>query len=66
MDVLLSHSLDLDIQYGESDLTALMLSATSGRAEMCQRLIGAGANMAAVNSMGSTCLHLAAANNQVM
>ena len=65
MEALADHCPDMDIPYGSSHLTPLMLACMNGCIEMVECLVKHGAKLGASNSVGKTCLHLATANNQV-
>ena len=65
MEALIGHCTYVDISYGSSHLTPLMLACMNGCIEMVECLIKHGAKIDVINSVGNTCLHLAAANNQV-
>ena len=65
MEVLAGHSSDMDVPFGSSRLTPLMLACMNGCVPMVECLLQQGASLDTVNSVGNTCLHLAAANNQV-
>ena len=65
MEALADHCPDMDIPYGSSHLTPLMLACMNGCIEMVECLVKHGAKLDASNSVGNTSLHLATANNQV-